>query len=73
MCTGSSYSIWPAEALYFDVNTYEGHPSIFRESGVGDVLIGEPGQQSFLMNGTQLQLVGATSGRLAEDQEQFEE
>uniref|UniRef100_A0A0K0CV83 VHL domain-containing protein n=1 Tax=Angiostrongylus cantonensis TaxID=6313 RepID=A0A0K0CV83_ANGCA len=151
---------------YLDVNTYEGHPWIFRESGVGDILIGQPGQisvyfpkrsnvniinrviilitfplmslrdwavravanfveitpyallnlpipasqikvvqnllvhrlqyvsifepnplvgkrlratvrrymsQSFLMNGTQLQLVGATSGRLAEDQEQFEE
>ncbi|XGW02778.1 hypothetical protein V3C99_014646 [Haemonchus contortus] len=29
---------------YLDISTYEGHPWIFRESGVGDLLIGQPGR-----------------------------
>ncbi|VDP16392.1 unnamed protein product [Heligmosomoides polygyrus] len=31
---------------YLDISTYEGHPWIFRESGVGDLLIGQPGRMS---------------------------
>uniref|UniRef100_A0A1I7X6U9 VHL domain-containing protein n=1 Tax=Heterorhabditis bacteriophora TaxID=37862 RepID=A0A1I7X6U9_HETBA len=31
---------------YIDITTYEGHPWIFRESGVGDILIGQPGNIS---------------------------
>ncbi|KJH50156.1 hypothetical protein DICVIV_03719 [Dictyocaulus viviparus] len=31
-------------AQYLDISTYEGHPWIFRESGVGDILIGQPGR-----------------------------
>lgn len=34
------------DSEYLDINTYEGHPWIFRESGVGDILIGQPGQIS---------------------------
>ncbi|ETN81970.1 hypothetical protein NECAME_08272 [Necator americanus] len=30
------------KSQYLDINTYEGHPWIFRESGVGDLLIGQP-------------------------------
>ncbi|WKY11504.1 hypothetical protein Q1695_003233 [Nippostrongylus brasiliensis] len=32
------------KSQYLDISTYEGHPWIFRESGVGDVLIGQPGR-----------------------------
>ncbi|CAJ0591254.1 unnamed protein product [Cylicocyclus nassatus] len=32
------------KSQYLDINTYEGHPWIFRESGVGDLLIGQPGR-----------------------------
>ncbi|KAL6741060.1 hypothetical protein Aduo_014364 [Ancylostoma duodenale] len=34
------------KSQYLDINTYEGHPWIFRESGVGDLLIGQPGRIS---------------------------
>ncbi|VDM81367.1 unnamed protein product [Strongylus vulgaris] len=32
------------KSQYLDINTYEGHPWIFRESGVGDLLVGQPGR-----------------------------
>ncbi|PIO76312.1 hypothetical protein TELCIR_01621 [Teladorsagia circumcincta] len=34
------------KSQYLDISTYEGHPWIFRESGVGDLLIGQPGRIS---------------------------